>query len=175
MRYCLACHRLSSDGPLCTQCGRSFGGRLCKGKKHHLNPPDAQFCGQCGTTDLADATSYVPLGCSIRLLVWGAAACLLWWGGSSLLKWGSQGFRGLTGYRSPIVWLIEQSAHVLVVLFVFYFLSMFMPADLAGQFRGLISKLCIESLRFAFQTVRSIFAVLGRVLLRLVGGEKTRH
>jgi hypothetical protein len=150
MRYCLACRRFSAAGPLCTQCGRSFGGRLCNGKKRHLNPPDAQFCGQCGITDLAESASYIPLGCSGRLLAWGGVLWLLWWGGGHLLRWSSQGFSGITGYRSPAVWLIEKSAHVLIILFVFYFLSMFLPGEAGRQFRGLISKLSTEILRFSF-------------------------
>jgi hypothetical protein len=166
---------LSADSPLCTQCGRSFGGRLCNGKKRHLNPPDAQVCGQCGSTDLTDAASSVPLGCSGRLFLWGGLAWLLWRGGSYLLLWGSQGFRGVTGYRSPAVWLIEKSAHVLIFLFMFYFLSMFMPGEAGRQFRGLISKAVTESLRFAFQMVQGALTLLGRALLRLLGGDKMRH
>lgn len=171
MRYCLACKGFSADGPLCTQCGRSFGGRLCNSKKRHLNPPDAQFCGQCGTADLAEAASFVPLGCSVRMLVWGLVLGLLWWGGSHMVQWGSQGFVGLTGYRSPAVWLIEKSFNVLIILFVFYFLSMFMPGQAGEQFRGLISKLCTESLRFVFQMISGVLTTLARLALGLVKGK----
>ena len=70
MRYCLKCRHLSGSGPLCTHCGRSFGGRLCNHKKgRHLNPPDANFCGQCGSTQLTEATSALPLGWVSRLLL----------------------------------------------------------------------------------------------------------
>lgn len=82
MRYCLGCHQFSADGPLCTQCGRSFGGRRCHGKKHHLNPADARVCGQCGTTDLAEAA--LSVGCSSRLLTLGFVIAVLWWGGAGL-------------------------------------------------------------------------------------------
>jgi hypothetical protein len=175
MRYCLSCRRFSADAPLCTQCGRSFGGRLCNSKKRHLNPPDAQFCGQCGTTDLAEAASYVPFGCGGRLAFLVIFVLLLWWGGDYLMGWGQQGFTSLTGFRSPLVWLIEKSANVLVILFVFYFLSMFMPGTAGDQFRRLMSRLCVESLRFGFQIIGGVLKVVGKGLARLLEGEKTKR
>jgi hypothetical protein len=168
MRYCLSCRYLSADSPICTRCGRSFGGRLCDAKRRHLNPPDAQFCGQCGSTNLTDATSYVPLGCSLQALVLIVIGGLLWLGAGHFLYWGGQGFTVFTGYRSPLVWVIEKCAHVLIVLFVFYFLSAFIPGEAGRQFRGLLTKFCTEALRFTFQMIQGAFRVLGRV----IAGEK---
>lgn len=181
MRYCLACHRLSADGPLCTSCGRSFGGRLCNHKKgRHLNPPHASVCGQCGSTTLTDATTGVPLGCSSRMALLGLTAGLVWWGSSHPSLWSKLSFTALTGYRSPFVWAIEKSGHVLILLFTFYFLSMFMPGAAGEQFRGLISKLCTQLLNFAFQILFGLFKGVGKVLMGAMAGgkskgEKTKH
>ncbi len=73
MRLCLACRRLSSDTPLCSHCGRSFGGRLCNNKKgRHLNPATAQHYGQCGSTVLTEAATSIPLSGIARLLTYAA-------------------------------------------------------------------------------------------------------
>lgn len=137
---------------------------MCNGKKRHLNPPDSQFCGQCGTADLTDAASFVPLGSSIRLLVWGIVLGLLWWGGGRLVSWGSQGFEGLTGYKSLAIWLIEKSVNVLYILFVFYFLAAFIPGEAGRQFRGLLSHLCLKFLHLGFHIVHGALRFLSRLL-----------
>ena len=62
MRFCLRCRRFSGGGPLCTGCGRSFGGRLCRGKTRHLNPHDARFCNFCGTPDMEEAATFAAAG-----------------------------------------------------------------------------------------------------------------
>jgi hypothetical protein len=171
MRYCLTCRYFSGDGPICTHCGRSFGGRLCNHKKRHLSPPDAQFCGQCGSTNLTDATNYIPLGCSLHALAFIIVASVLWFGASQFLNWGSQGFTAITGYRNPLVWIIEKCANVLIILFVFYFLSGLIPGEAGRQFRGLLTRFCTESLRFLFQCL----SFIGRALLRMMVGTSTRH
>lgn len=67
MRYCLACHRMASSGPICSHCGRSFNGNLCG--CGHLNPPGAQFCAQCGSTKLLQAASSLSFAWMPRLLL----------------------------------------------------------------------------------------------------------
>jgi hypothetical protein len=182
MRYCLACRKFSGNGPLCTQCGRSFGGRLCKSKKRHLNPPDAQFCGECGTDDLTDAASYLPVGCSGRLLIWGTVVAFAWWASvhskfslSGAIDALSRAFSSVTGYRSPLVWIIEKSASVLIILSVFYFLSMFMPGPAGQQFRSLLSNLCTQTLRFLFQITSKVFDGGIQMLLHLLKGSKVKR
>jgi hypothetical protein len=174
MRHCLSCHGFSADGPLCTQCGRSFGGRLCRGKKRHLNPPDAVFCGQCGTTDLEDAAGSLPLGCLARGLALGVFLWLTMWivshTGNFLWQWSGQAFKAITGFSSPAVWLIEQSARVLMFLFVFYVLSIFMPGAAGEQFRGLITKLCLEALRGLFH----LFGIAIRLVWQMLLGSIAR-
>lgn len=177
MRYCLGCRHFSADGPLCTHCGRSFGGRRCHGKKHHLNPPDAQVCGQCGTTDLSDAAA--SLGCSIRVFVVVLTVALLWWGRDHLIKGGRRTFHTLfyrwTGFHNPLVWLVEQFANVLIILFVFYFLSLFMPGEAGQKFRELISKLSLEALKFTFQFGTKVVCKLLILTGQLLVGPTTKE
>ena len=55
MRYCPSCGRFNPGRPLiCHYCGKSWYYRLCP--KGHLNPPDAIFCGECGSSQLTDAS-----------------------------------------------------------------------------------------------------------------------
>jgi hypothetical protein len=59
MKYCPYCHRWNLDRPqLCNYCGRSWYTRLCP--RGHENPPDAQFCGTCGSADLTDTAGPKP-------------------------------------------------------------------------------------------------------------------
>jgi len=60
MRYCPNCHRLNSGRPqLCYYCGHTWHVRLCP--RGHENPPDAQYCGSCGSADLTETAGHVPL------------------------------------------------------------------------------------------------------------------
>ena len=59
MRYCPYCHRLNAGRPqLCFYCGHTWHVRLCP--RGHENPPDAQFCGSCGSADLTETAGPVP-------------------------------------------------------------------------------------------------------------------
>jgi hypothetical protein len=44
---------------LCHYCGRTWHVRLCR--SGHENPPDAQFCGTCGSADLTETAGPVPI------------------------------------------------------------------------------------------------------------------
>src|SRR5258707_14679804 len=53
MKYCPFCKRLNSGRPaICNYCGRSWYHRLCS--RGHENPHDAQYCGNCGSTDMTE-------------------------------------------------------------------------------------------------------------------------
>jgi hypothetical protein len=43
---------------ICHYCGRTWHVRLCP--RGHENPPDAQFCGICGSADLTDTAGPIP-------------------------------------------------------------------------------------------------------------------
>ncbi len=56
MRWCPNCRRISEGSPnRCQYCGSTWGRRLCRAG--HSNPPDARFCGQCGSARLSDTCS----------------------------------------------------------------------------------------------------------------------
>lgn len=51
MRYCPYCKRLNVGKPQrCRYCGRTWFVKICP--KGHINPPEALFCGECGSADL---------------------------------------------------------------------------------------------------------------------------
>lgn len=174
MRYCLECRRISADGPLCTSCGRSFGGRLCNARRRHLNPPDAHVCGQCGSTTLTDPAAYIPLGWLTRLLVLGGLALLLLWVVPSVVGLAGGSFQSVTSYRSPLVWLIESCGRLLVVFFVFYLLSAFIPGEAGKMFRGFITTLANQILKHSFSLLQKGIVSVFSGLVALVGGTKTK-
>jgi len=60
MRYCPHCHRLNTGRPqICNYCSRTWHVRLCPAR--HENPPDAIFCGTCGSADLTETSGPLPL------------------------------------------------------------------------------------------------------------------
>jgi hypothetical protein len=59
MRYCPYCRRWNSGRPQrCHYCGRTWYVRFCL--RGHANPPDAQFCGTCGSADLTETAGPRP-------------------------------------------------------------------------------------------------------------------
>ena len=171
MRFCLRCRNFSGGGPLCTHCGCSFGGRLCRGRTRHLNPFSAQFCNFCGTTDLEEGARSVPLGWVSRLLIVGT----LFFGGRWLLlnytHAPNLSFEALTGFKSPAVWLIEKFAHVIIILFVFYSLSMFMPGEAGKQFRAAMSNIVMHTTKLFFKVLERGVACVGALLMKAAGVE----
>lgn len=66
MRYCHACHRITTGEPLfCNFCGCSYDVKLCPSR--HTNPRAATVCSQCGSHELSTPEPPVPL--SIKLLL----------------------------------------------------------------------------------------------------------
>ncbi len=171
MRFCLACRHFSGGGPLCTHCGRSFGGRLCKGRTRHLNPHDAVFCNHCGTPDLVDGATSIPFGWVSRILVFAA----LFYAGQWLLlaytRAPSLSFQGLTGYKDARVWIIEKFANVLIILFVFHFLSSFVPGEAGKQFRAAMSSIVLHAIKLFFKVGEEVLHLLGHMLLHAMGIE----
>jgi len=53
MRYCPNCRRINEAWPeRCRFCGLTWNVRICR--RGHQNPPNAVFCGECGSGDLTD-------------------------------------------------------------------------------------------------------------------------
>ena len=171
MRFCLSCRSFSGGGPLCTQCGKSFGGRLCKGRTRHLNPYDARSCNYCGTTDLLDGAASIPLGWVSRLAIivglffLGRWILLMATGASSL------SVQSLTGYVDVRIWLIEKLANFLIVLLVFAFLSSFIPGEAGKQFRSIMFGLVGRAIGLGFRLLERALMLSGKLLLRIVGLE----
>ena len=165
MRFCLCCRNFSGGGPLCTHCGRSFGGRLCRGRTRHLNPFDALFCNFCGTDSLQEGARSIPLGWISRFFI----VAGLFFGGRWLLQSFTHvpdvSFQGMTGYKSPAVWLVEKFAHVIIILFVFYFLSSFMPGEAGKQFRAAMSNIVIQAIKLFFKVIERGLGFAGKLLM----------
>lgn len=100
---------------------------------------------------------------------------LLWRSGGWFLLYGGDAFHAATGFRSPLVWAIEKSAHVLIILFVFYLLSLFLPGEAGRQFRNLVSTIITSLLGFLLQSMTRVFAALGRLLQRLISHQAPRQ
>ena len=178
MRYCLACRRLSANGPLCTSCGRSFGGRLCNHKKgRHLNPPDANVCGQCGSTTLTDTANSIPFSWIGRLLLLSGLAVLAWRLGPPMLHHASDTL-GITRYRDVRIWVIESVARVLmplaILFFVFYGVACMVPGEGGKLLRGMMT----GGVKWAVQTLIKVMGGFGRgvgkLITNLVQGGKTK-
>lgn len=178
MRLCLGCRRLSADGPLCTNCGRSFGGRLCNNKKErHLNPSAAQVCGQCGSTTLTDAASSIPITGIVRLLAGGALLVGLWWTAPVVGRWVGDAI-GITHYRDPRVWLIETTARLLLpcgtTFFFLYALSHLVPGEGGKLIRNALVGTTMWVIRGLLHTLGSIGKGLGKLLSGRVLRDKTK-
>ncbi|OPY73627.1 MAG: hypothetical protein A4E62_00392 [Syntrophorhabdus sp. PtaU1.Bin002] len=59
MRYCPRCRHFNpGKPPICHFCGATWYVRLCP--RGHENPPSAQYCGTCGSTDLSETAGRRP-------------------------------------------------------------------------------------------------------------------
>lgn len=172
MRFCLRCRSFSGGGPLCTQCGRSFGGRLCRGRTKHLNPYDACFCNYCNTSDLLEGATSIPLGWVSRLMI----LAVVFFSGRWLLTLShvqSVSVQSLTGYRDVRIWLIEKFANLLIVLFVFSFLSALIPGEAGRQFRAIMFGVVGRAIALAFKLLEGAFVFCGKLLLHTLGLSST--
>ncbi len=79
--------------------------------------------------------------------------------------------QSLTGYKSWGVWIIEKLSHFVIVLFVFYFLSAFLPGEVGKGFRAAVAAVLNHSLRFGFGLLGGALRFIGVSLLRVLGGE----
>ena len=77
MRYCPFCQRWNLERPQrCHYCGHTWGIKLCQAG--HENPPDAQFCGTCGSADLSETAGPTPAWLwVIRIIVIGFILLLI--------------------------------------------------------------------------------------------------
>ncbi len=60
MKFCPHCSRWNIGTPArCRYCGRTWGERICSAG--HVNPADANFCGECGRAELSEPAGRTPL------------------------------------------------------------------------------------------------------------------
>lgn len=60
MKYCYTCRAFrQSSASYCLSCGRSFDVRLCE--RQHLNPRSADYCQECGSTELSTPDRRPPM------------------------------------------------------------------------------------------------------------------
>ncbi len=60
MKYCPHCQQWNHGRPMrCRYCGRTWNAKLCPAG--HLNPVNANFCGECGNTNLSEPAGRSPL------------------------------------------------------------------------------------------------------------------
>lgn len=123
---------------------------------------------------MTDPAAYIPLGWLTHLLVLGGLSLSLLWIIPSLVGWAGGSFRGVTGYGSPFVWLIEICGRLLVVFFVFYLLSAFIPGEAGKLFRGFITNLGNQILKQGFALLQKGIVAVFNGLIALVGGTKTK-
>lgn len=68
MKYCPHCQQWNHGRPMrCRYCGRTWNVKLCP--SGHLNPRNANFCGECGSGNLSDPTERQSLFIKILKLV----------------------------------------------------------------------------------------------------------
>ena len=160
MRYCLTCRHLASSGPICSQCGRSFGGHRCEAG--HLNPPGAQFCAQCGSTKLLQSASSIAVG---RVLGLAVLAGVLWLGYRALpeLHWGETLRHQLALVYAWLLWKL--------VVFGFLGGLAWLFGDLfSPRIRRGVERVVGSLFLLLFRIVEVGFAALFRALAHLLGG-----
>lgn len=60
MKYCPFCKQWNHGKPMrCRYCGRTWNVKLCSAG--HVNPIEANFCGECGTPNLSEPAGRHPL------------------------------------------------------------------------------------------------------------------
>ena len=164
MRYCLSCRHLASSGPICSQCGRSFGGHLCDAG--HLNPPGAQFCAQCGSTKLLQSASSIAVGRVLGLAVLTGA---LWLGCRALpeLHWGETLRHQLALVYAWLLWKL--------VVFGFLAGLAWLFGDLFSlRIRRGVERVVGSLFLLLFRIIESILTALFRALAYVVGDRTSK-
>src|SRR5437773_316303 len=111
MRYCSNCKRINTDHPpFCRYCGRSWYVRLCP--RGHPNPRDANFCGDCGNTDLTETTGSIPFW--LRAVAWIGVGLILFTAAPTIFELASTA-------------LVQFFCAVISLIFIGLFVMAFLP------------------------------------------------
>ena len=160
MRYCLSCRHLASSGPICSQCGRSFGGHLCEAG--HLNPPGAQFCAQCGSTKLLQSSSSIPVGRVLGLVVL-AGAIYMGYRALPQLHWGKTLEHQFAAVYQWLLWKLVVFGFLGVLAWLFG--DLFSPRIRRGVERVIGSLFLL-----LFRIIEKLLTTLFQALAHLLGG-----
>ena len=164
MRYCLTCRHLTSSGPICSQCGRSFGGNLCDAG--HLNPPGARFCAQCGSTKLLQAANSISFAWVPRLLVLVGLGWLgyHWWPTLHSVHWVEKlQHQGLVAFD----WLLAKVIVFGLLLFLCWMLGDLLSPHIRRSIERVIKSLVV----FVFKIIEVVLSTLFQTLTRALGGK----
>jgi ribosomal protein L40E len=155
---CLHCFSLSPTGAIfCQSCARSFGARLCGSKKRHRNHMAAQFCAQCGSDNLTDATLYLPLGCVTWLLSWALVFVIAWWLQPYLRPAAN------SALNTALCWALCLLNYVIywsIVLFMIYMALTLIPGDVGKYLRQAYASAIRLAPRLAAGALKGAFALL---------------
>jgi len=154
MRFCLSCRHLSHAGTFCGHCGRSFGCRVCNSKKKHKSPPDAQYCLECGSSELTEPAHYVPLGCVSWIIGWGCIVLLV------------RGLWGLISSTKLIPLVLSYCLYWCVILFLIDFFLGLIPGELGKPLRQLL----FGTVRQLLRGVQHGLGLLIHLVIGFIGG-----
>lgn len=176
MRYCFACRRMSSSGPICSQCGRSFNGSLCSAG--HLNAPGARFCSQCGSTSLRPSAVSFSLGCFNRFVALGivvlGAFWLMGWHLPNISNWRTQAAYSSANFSTFVRCMTNSVLNFAIMSVVFYcalyFLASLIPGGVGEGIQKLMSTVASQAIKLIIKLVNLVFSTIFKVIRRLLGG-----
>nr|WP_309695483.1 zinc ribbon domain-containing protein [Armatimonas sp.] len=166
MRYCSTCKFMSPrDALYCGHCARSFGGRRCP--HHHLSPPDAKVCVQCGSPELTEAAGFLSVTGALRTVLLLAGGILAVVALPSLLHALSQGASSAWHGIFNVVVLDR----VLAFVFVSALLLHLLPGEIGKVVRRNIARLLDMLLKGALY----FLAGIPHLLAALIQGNRRRR
>lgn len=155
MKYCPFCKRLNSGRPrICRYCGRSWHQRLCP--RGHENPHNAQYCGDCGSTELTETVGPRSWRVQLSLL---AGLLLL---GTVVIYTLQHLLQFLRSSGESILCYLNDNAFVIILLSVLFYI---LPDFMKKPVKGILS--------LSFQAIRRVASfIIWLLKLILVGKNK---
>ncbi len=147
MRYCPHCERFNRGKPkICHFCGRTWFVRLCP--RGHENPPNAQFCGSCGSADLSEPAT-------TRLLPWLLLKMFFWFVFGLLIAAVYWALWGVIG--GIILYLLPLTVIVLLLLLAYSLALAALPKPLGGAIQKGTKKILSRGAKLLGEGMRRIW------------------
>lgn len=129
MKYCPHCRRFNPGSPIiCHFCGHTWYVRLCP--RGHENPSSAQYCGECGSTDLSETAGRRPwLLIAFKIFLWLLVGLLVY---SAFISLGNVSKSNFLDKMFSVV-----IAPCLLLLSLWFLLS-FLPAGIGQSVRRMM-------------------------------------